>query len=178
VAARPLPSDLARVLAQARAVELAATTRSQLREAIHATTGLIHRARAAGWTLVDLAPALGLKLRTVRHRVSAAPAPAELAGVEVTPAPPKLSHVPAPLPPEQREWLTSAEAMALAGIKAKMTLYGWRAAGLLPNTRLDAPGKGFLYSRSDIERVLAGPRNGRGVVRRSAEEHNIASIST
>lgn len=124
--------------------------------------------RAAGWTLVELAGGGPFPLRTLRYRVLATPAPAELFGVEVTPAPPKLSHVPAPLPPEQREWLTSAEAMALAGIKATLTLYQWRAAGMLPNTRLDAPGRGFLYSRTDIERVLSGPRNGSGVVRRGA----------
>lgn len=165
MAARELPSDLVDALRRARAVEEAAATKSQRSTAIRATTGLIHRARSAGWTLVDLAAAGSFPLRTLRYRVLAAPAPDELLGVDVTPAPPKLSHVPAPLPPEQREWLTSAEAMALAGIKATMTLYQWRAAGMLPNTRLDAPGKGFLYSCTDIEKILDGPRTGSGVVR-------------
>jgi predicted site-specific integrase-resolvase len=53
------------------------------------------------------------------------------------------------------------EALAVAGIKSKMTLYRWLRDAMLPNTRTDR--SRFLYSRSDLERIAAGPRNGRGV---------------
>jgi hypothetical protein len=164
--ARHLPSDLEAVLSAVRHVEGAATTRRQLLEAIHATTGLVHRARAEGWTCVDLAPALGLSVLTLRRRCQVAPAdPDDLRGVAVTPPPPKTKHKPPALPPAEREWLTMPEALAVAGIKSKMTLYRWMRAGLLPNTRTDRTR--FLYSRSDLERVRNAPRNGRGVIRRA-----------
>lgn len=151
-------------------------TRAQLLEAIHATTGLVHRARAEGWTCVELAPALGLNVHTLRRRVQVRPAAAELHGVAVTPPPPKPQHVPPPLPPEDRVWLTLPEALVVAGVKSKMTLYRWLRDGMLPNTRTDRTR--FLYSRGDLERVSAGRRNGRGVIRSVIREADSRAAAT
>jgi hypothetical protein len=160
--ARHLPSDLEAVLSAVRHIEGAATMRRQLLEAIHATTGLIHRARAEGWTCVDLAPALGLSVLTLRRRCQVAPAdPDDLRGVAVTPPPPKPKHKAPVLPPADREWLTMPEALAVAGIKSKMTLYRWLRIGMLPNTQTERTR--FLYSRADLEAVAQAPRSGRGI---------------
>lgn len=164
MAARPLPSDLESALKRTMRVERAAATREQWLNAVRATTGLVRAAQAAGWTCADLAPALGMKVKTLRRRVTRVPHDAA-GGIEVTPAPPPAGHAAPPLPPEQREWLTSTQARELAGAISPLTLAQWHHAGLLPRTRTDAPGNGYLYSRADIERVLAAPRNGRGVVR-------------
>lgn len=161
---RHLPSDLEAVLSTVRRVEHAAATRRQLLDAIHGTTGLVHRARAEGWTCVDLAPALGLSVLTLRRRCHVAPAdPDDLHGVMVTPPPPKPTHKAPALPSDDREWLTMPEALTVTGIKSKMTLYRWLRDGMPQNTQTDRTR--FLYSRSDLERILALPRNGRGVIR-------------
>ena len=162
MAARPLPADLADALASMRRVEDAAVMRPQRLAAIRATTGLVHRARTEGWTCVELAPALGLSMHTLWRRVQVAPADEQLHGVVVTPPPPKNDHRPPPVPPEDREWLTLREALAVAGIKSKMTLYRWRSRGMLPNTKTNRTR--FLYARTDLERMLRQPRNGRGVI--------------
>ena len=105
-----------------------------------------------------------MNVHTLWRRVQVTPADTELPGVAITPPPPKRDHAPPRLPPADREWLTLSEARAVAGIKSKMTLYRWLRAGTLPNTRTDRTR--FLYSRTDLARLVARPRNGRGVIRR------------
>jgi hypothetical protein len=166
VDARELPADLIAVLGTARRVEAAAVTRRQYLAALRATTGLVHRARAEGWTYAELAPALGMKVRTLVGRVERAPAAInELCGVVITPPPPREGHSAPPLPLEQREWLTSVEARQFVGIRTTVTFSQWRRAGMLPRTRTDAPGKGYLYARTDLLRIINAPRNGRGIIR-------------
>jgi transposase-like protein len=155
---RPLPADLVAVLRRTRAVELAADTRAQLLDAVRATAVLAAAARDEGWTVAELAGALGIKTKTLRWRLRQHAASAH-GGLVVTPAPP--ARAAAPLPPlERREWLTRSEAIAATGASSS-AIGQWLAAGLLPSTIEHGTRR---YARSDLERVLAATeRDGRGV---------------
>lgn len=62
-------------------------------------------------------------------------------------------------PLDQREWLTSREALAHAKI-TQHTIVAWRELGLLPRS-VQVNGFRWLYLRADFDHVLRAPRRDR-----------------
>lgn len=72
------------------------------------------------------------------------------------PSEPRLSTAFKQEPASQREWLTIGEAATYTQ-RCTATIRHWRLAGLLPNTD-EATSTVRFYLRSDLQRVLDGPR--------------------
>ena len=158
----PLPAELVDALDRVRKVEAAADTLDRQRRAVAATGALLLAASNQGWSITAMAVELGTKPGTATARVLAARARlrVDTEVVVVDPSPKRLRADPArtrlDTPVEQREWLTSAEAVEVAGVSVS-TIQNWLRAGLLPNTQRGP--RRHLYLRADLLRVGRVPRH-------------------
>lgn len=140
-------------LLTAHALERAAVTTAQKRQARLVTNRLIVAARAAGWKSIDLAAALGINPSGITHRSLAADA-APL-GVDIG------RPSPAPLTANDG-WLGVNAAAHRAGVTGH-TLYMWRRAGRLPSSQ--RPTNAWFYRVEELD-AAAHRRTGRGQVTR------------
>lgn len=137
-------------LGRLKQLETIASTPAQRSAVRSASRRLLAAAADAGWPQKTLARAGGMDPDTARRRQRLARSEASGPwGLDIDP-PPAPVQPPAPPP----LFLTPAEALAHAGV-ARNRLYQWRAAGLLPHTRLHPSGRTWLYSRADLDRLIA-----------------------
>lgn len=159
MARQELPADLVTALRRARHLEVLADGLDQQRRAVAGTASIMLAAVDAGWPVVAVARAVGVRASTARARVRSA---RTRYGGDGRPAivvdEPLRRGKPLDVlkqPTNEREWLTLHEAAEHSG-RSLEAIRQWRRRGLLPNTQTVSPTR-MLYLRADLDRVLGAP---------------------